>query len=144
MIHPAVRYLGNKQYEGLEDWSYFWSEGKKRYRINVPKGFICDLGSVPRAAQTAIGLIPAGDMTGPGYLHDFVYTHRGVLPAGCFQELDEVTGIWWNITDSWTRMQADWLLRDAMAQAGIPAMKRWPAWWAVRKAGGSHWGNKKE
>lgn len=135
--HPANRYLGKDQYELLEDYAFEWMQGRIKWRITVPKGFICDLASIPRPVWSALGLTPGADMTGPGTLHDFLYTHGGHLPKGCVQYLKG--GIWWEETSPGTRGQADWLFLEAMRQSGIPWHRRQAAWAAVRAFGGSRW-----
>lgn len=101
-----------------------------RDTITVPKGFPTDLASIPRLAW--IVLPPDGPWVKAAVIHDFLYTTQG-------------TGYWKKqpkgITRSshYTREEADWILRDALENRGVPAIWRYIIWAAVRVGGASAW-----
>ena len=92
--------------------------------IVVPIGFITDFASIPRAALWYV------DDDDPvilfaSVIHDYLYTRRGDLGLGT-----RVT---------FTREDADRVLREAMLLCGARRAQAWVVYSAVRLGGGSHW-----
>ena len=82
--------------------------------ISVPRGFITDLASIPAPFE------PWFDVNGPSrraaVLHDYLY-RRGLG----------------------TRVLADLIFRQAMADCGVSWWRRWSMWSAVRIGGWAAW-----
>ncbi|MET3665187.1 DUF1353 domain-containing protein [Caulobacter sp. 1776] len=101
------------------------------HSITVPKGFVTDLASIPRAVW--ILLPPDGPWVKGAVIHDFLYATRG-------------TGIWKTHPsgntrpEPYSRREADWILRDAMRNRGVDVVRRNIIWLAVRIGGGGGWG----
>lgn len=83
--------------------------------INVPAGFITDLDSTPRIPFVYLLMNGFGDM--PAVVHDYLYS----------------TGIM-------TRVQSDWVLREACLVTGVPKWKVNLVWAGVRLGGAGHYG----
>ena len=91
--------------------------------ITVPRGFETDFASIPRAAWNILD--PEDPIIAwPSVIHDFLYSRKGTLPDGF----------------SYTREQADAVLREAMEVCGASSIIRNAVYQAVEKFGGSHWG----
>jgi hypothetical protein len=90
----------------------------------VPKGFRCDLASVPRWLWPIISLVDLS-LIAP-VAHDWIYKRGGVV------ESDGRTIIY-------TRFEADNLFLGLMWAAGVPEWRRWLAYLAVRLFGGRSW-----
>lgn len=82
-------------------------------RIEVPKGFECDLASVPRFLWC---LVSPYDLAVEGLFHDQLFRAQ-------------VT----------SRRYADFFMFHLMAQRGVPWYVRYPVWLAVRLFGGKAW-----
>lgn len=91
-------------------------------RIVVPTGFCTDFASIPRPA---FAYIDPEDrvILYPSVIHDYLYSMMGKLPDG----------------RTYTREQADQVLREAMELAGARIDQRFIVYHAVRLFGGSHW-----
>lgn len=80
----------------------------------VPKGFVTDFASVPRVVAW---LIPRyGRWTPAAILHDYLWSEAR---AGRFNKPD-----------------ADGIFNQALRELGVPFLRRWLMWTAVRWAGG--------
>ena len=88
--------------------------GDTKFTIVVPKGFVTDFASTPRAIWAV--LPPAAAYQLAAIVHDFLYWDQGC-----------------------TREQADALLRVAMAESKVDAFKRDIIWRAVRNFGQGPW-----
>lgn len=87
-----------------------------RTEIEVPAGYTTDLASVPRPLWP---IFPRdGGYREAAVLHDFIYT---------------------DATSKYTRAEADYIFRLAMADLGISIFGRWPMWLAVRLFGRGNW-----
>jgi len=86
--------------------------------IEIPKGFITDFASVPRAFWMVIP--PDGKYTQAAVLHDFLY-----------------------FTQTHTRKEADKIFLEAMAVLNVPWWKRRTMWLAVRMASWIPWNKRK-
>ena len=76
--------------------------------IEIPRGFVTDLASVPRVAWPLIG--PSGSHAPAAILHDWLY--RADVP--------------------FSRRTADLYFRYAMDVSGVPAVRKWILWAGVR------------
>ena len=92
-------------------------------QISVPVGLITDFASIPRAALWYMKDDDPGILF-PSVVHDFLYSMQGVLP---------VTG------KTYTREQADGVLREAMEVCGARGDQIAAVYRAVRWFGGFHW-----
>jgi len=88
--------------------------GTTNFVIVVPKGFVTDFASTPRALWAV--LPPFGTYQLAAVVHDFLYWDQGC-----------------------TREQADDLLRVAMFESKVESAKRDVIWQAVRRFGGTAW-----
>ncbi|WP_293369806.1 DUF1353 domain-containing protein [Phenylobacterium sp.] len=125
--HPSLR-GGRSLWATSEDISYRPSNGDAT--IKVPKGFVTDLASIPQPFWSL--LPPDGPWAKAAVIHDFLYYTQG-------------SGVWKchastiiRKTD-YTRPEADWILRDAMADRGVDAFHRNVIYLAVRFGGQRGW-----
>jgi hypothetical protein len=88
-------------------------------KIEVPSGFLTDLGSVPQIFWNLIP--PIGKPLRAYVLHDWLY----------FRQL-------------YTRSKSDWVLFEAMGVAGVNFFKRWTIYLAVRSGGWVAWNKNKD
>lgn len=94
--------------------SYFDRHGRK---FTVPKGFSCDLASVPRWVRSIS--TPWNQSARPGCLHDALYR--------------------WNEIWKIDRKEADEIYRDALTEEGVSRWRAWIQKMAVRMAAGAAW-----
>lgn len=88
--------------------------------ISVPRGFMCDLASIPRIFQL---LIPVNDThRQAATLHDWLYYKKGVIGL-----------------HTYSRAQCDQMFLQAMAETGVSAWKRYAMYFAVRIGGWAAW-----
>lgn len=88
--------------------------------LKVPRGFRCDLASIPRVFQL---LIPVNDShRQAATLHDWLYYKRGVIGAYTY-----------------SRELCDKLFLQAMAETGVSRWKRYSMYFAVRIGGYIAW-----
>jgi hypothetical protein len=106
----VVAQIGDKDWELVEPVEY---QGRTE-TFTVPPGFRTDLASVPRAF---VWLLPRyGRYTKAAILHDYLWHNTAEL------------GI--------PRSDADGLFRRAMRELGVPFLRRWVMWAAVRWVSG--------
>jgi len=101
------------------DWPYLIDEGT----VTVPKGFRCDLASIPRPLRIipGFGREELG-VSGP-VLHDWSFRHGGQLPEGiCL-----------------SRRRTDRLFRTLMRCDGVGRVRAGMAWAATRLFGCFAW-----
>lgn len=93
------------------------------YDFVVPKGFITDFASVPRAFES---VVPNDNphILRPAIVHDWLYQSQG-QPDGF--------ALWL------TRKESDEVLREGMRVCGASCAMRWLVYAAVRAAGGMVW-----
>ncbi len=108
-------------YELQEDLSY---ESDLVGSITVPAGFVTDFASIPRPALWYIDDDDPGILF-PSVIHDWIYSNLGKMPDG----------------RTFTREQADQILREAMGISGARGDQRTAVYFAVRMGGASHWKN---
>jgi len=92
--------------------------------LTVPKGFVCDLASIPRVFRLMVEV--NGRHREAATLHDWLYYKKG---HGAKYVL-------------LTREQCDDLFYEAMINSGVPAWKAWTMWAGVRMGGWVAWSNK--
>lgn len=93
--------------------------------VTVPVGLVTDFASIPRAAWDIIS--PADPIIEwPSVVHDYLYSRKGVLEDGF----------------TYTREQADAVLREAMEVQGAHSIIRNLVYDAVQLGGGTHWNSK--
>jgi len=114
ITHPLS---DGKRQELFQDYSYEING----YIINVPKGFITDLASVPRSFWTIFP--PFGVYTPAAVIHDFLYSEYNV------------TGI--------NRTLSDKIFLFIMRELGVGFFKSKTMYRAVRLFGETSWKNKK-
>jgi len=124
--HPATR-DGRSLWAVERPVSYVTPAGDM---ITAPAGMVTDLASIPRFARPV--LAPDGPWVQAAVFHDLLYLTQG-------------TGVWKGhpgITrpTPYSRAEADQVLRDAMADLGIPDWQAWLIYRAVRLGGGGGWG----
>jgi len=88
--------------------------------IEAPAGFVTDFASVPWGLWNLEP--PLGDAAKAAVVHDYLYASSGL--SGRF-----------------SRARADGLFRQALADSGVPAWKRFVLWAAVRQGGAGGWGH---
>lgn len=90
--------------------------------IKVPRGFVCDLASIPRVFQL---LIPVNDShRQAATLHDWLYSRQGDIDIA---------------QKAFTREQCDLIFLTAMRESGVPRWKRYSMFIAVRVGGFLAW-----
>ena len=111
---------GVQLYEVAGDFSY---QSEKLGRIiTVPAGLVTDFASIPRPVWNVID--PEDPRIGwASVIHDYLYSHQGTLPDGF----------------TYTREQADAVLREAMEVCGCESILRNIVYDAVELGGASHW-----
>ncbi len=94
----------------------------------VPKGFISDGASVPRAVWTSSGLTPDGLLRAAALIHDWLYRYKGKVNLytqelyGVYKEDEYIT----------KRVDADKIFYDLMRAAGVSFYRANIAYYAVR------------
>lgn len=112
---PLINFPDGVNYMLFRDLTYDIGT-RTGLRIVVPRGFVTDFASVPRALHSVIG--PTGRYTNAAIVHDYLY---------------------WIQTCS--RGQSDNLMAIAMREAGVSALQEWNIYNAVRLGGQSAWDN---
>lgn len=120
---PVISYDTDQGRWRLEE-TYSFDDG--HHTITIPEGFEFDLSSVPRLFWRFIAPFELS-IVAP-LIHDFLYRHRGDLPAGAVTP-----------PRTYTRKEADRLFKRAMKQEGVPGWRWRVAYGAVRLFGKSAW-----
>ncbi len=119
---PQIEIIGDGRVELIKSFSFtsdsrWWSPKFQRYESEIvaPKGFVCDLASVPKVLAA---LAPSWNQTaGAGIVHDLLYR-----------------------TGALTRWDADAILYEALRAAPSTGRVRATAMWAfVRVFGWAAW-----
>lgn len=109
-------------YEVTQDLSY--RSDKLNRTLVVPAGFRTDFASIPR--DVWFELSPEDPVIlYPSVVHDHLYSCTGTLADGF----------------TYTREQADSVLREAMEACGATSVIREMVYIAVERFGASHWSN---
>lgn len=132
---PHITPVGNtNRYTLLIDYVYEWDFEGKRYRIVVPADYEFDMASVPRIAWPLISQFELGPAVVP---HDWLYHHKGKLPAGSYQVKTE-SG-WEGVRYEWPRKDVDRLFGRMMRESGVVPWRRRIAYLLVRLFGFCAW-----
>ena len=109
-----VEPINNRQWELIDEFSYYTNLFDKSTTIIVPKGFITDFASVPRFLWS---IFPPWDKYGKAaVLHDYLYSYQ-----------------------IFERKICDRIFYEAMTVLGVPWWKRKVMYLAVRVFGESHY-----
>ena len=111
---PAVRAFGDSKFWiTVEDMVYVI--GSTNDRITVPRGFVTDFASIPKALWS-LGLSPYGQYSRAAVIHDYLYWTQGC-----------------------TRAQSDRLLVIAMKESSVSSFDELVVYEGVDKGGGAAW-----
>lgn len=115
----VIKPVQGKKWELVESLHFVLAEGVV---IDVPKGFITDLASIPRLLTP---LFPIhGLQTRAAVIHDWLYANQGDVASGPY-----------------TRKQCDEIFLIGMKQLGVGWFKRTMMYNAVRVGGWVAWGS---
>ena len=135
---PVILPNGREGYILAQDYSYEWTFKGNLYKIVVPKGFMYDGASVPRAVWTLSGITPDGLIRAAATVHDELYDCRGRIPDGML--FVRQGGEWLEIKGSvWPRVECDNLFYRILIDSGYPDTKAYAAYLAVRAFGFTGW-----
>ena len=112
-----------QQWELLEAFSFrscWWGT------ITVPKGYVTNFASVPKAFHNLIDDDDPVILSG-SVIHDYLYTRHGGRHIACLVPL--------------SRQECDDVLCEAMAVCGAARWQIWAVRTALRWFGQSHWGD---
>lgn len=110
--------------------SLLFYEVRGLVNIIIPKGFVTDFASIPKAVQMMPGFEVNGLSRAPAVLHDFLYQRRGV-----FENMGRKV--------HFSRAQVDAMFRIALAECGVPWHVRWAMYMGVRVGGWLFWKRRK-
>lgn len=111
---PAIlKMLPNRKFEIFEDFEYHIGELNSGEVIDVKKGFVTDLASVPRFMWVIFS--PIDEYAKAAIVHDFLYSTESGL--------------------SYSRQESDNIFLEAMTVLGVPVYRKYPVWLAVRLFG---------
>ena len=99
-----------------------YQSDKMGITITVPAGMLTDFASIPRPVWDFLDPEDP-EILYPSVVHDYLYTLKGTFPDG----------------STFTREQADSVLREAMELQGASSLVRETVYQAVRAAGGQFW-----
>jgi hypothetical protein len=119
---PILSFVGGRQWRLEAD---FWFPDAGRV-ITVPKGFLFDLSSVPRALWWLIA--PFDLSVVAPLVHDFLYRYGGKPPAGSIEP-----------PHVYTRAEVDAVFRRIMDAEHVAAWRRLLGYAAVRAFGVWAW-----
>ena len=133
----ALVLLNDKTHTVLRDGRVLWAlQRPLTYRsdiggvgdIVVPAGFVTDLASIPRLVTSVFP--PDGPWAEAAVVHDALYYCRG--GANLWHGRRVISR-----EKPYSREECDAVLREAMTDLNVPALKRQIIWSAVR-VGGAH------
>lgn len=111
-----VKVLDEHKFELFESFIFHLDSKHSRRLVKVPKGFITDFASVPKAFWSIIP--PYGKYTKAAVVHDYLYKHHSVR---------------------FTRKEVDLIFLKAMEVLGVNPVKRGVMYNAVRWFGSGAW-----
>ena len=124
---PLLYWRGHYRFSLAAD--YPWPIGEAHHpddhRIVVPSGFTTDGASIPRCLWW--WLPPHGDYLPAAIIHDYLYARAGKATSN---------------GKGYTREQSDRIFYRGMLSLGIPTVKAWLMWKAVRVMGWTGWGRR--
>lgn len=135
---PLTVPICRKNFQLVANFEYQWMEDGATFRIIIPKGFVSDGASVPRALWTLSGLSPDGLIRAAAWLHDFLYRYKGDVPHGCYQVFRK-SGTWVDVQTKFSKSKTDSLFLEVMLKSGIPKRQAYPAYWGVCSFGWWSW-----
>lgn len=141
---PKVSVLDDTHWILGDDWTAYWTENGKEYRITLLKGFVSDAASVPRPFWSIFP--PTGRYMAGSFVHDELYHCQGDMSKSEWATIYEKRGeLWFHFFPVWSRKQCDDLFRVFMIQAHEAPFRAWVIWQALRWCGWWAWeyGNKK-
>lgn len=101
----------------IESLTYLTNAGPA---ITVPKGFVCDLASIPRVMRLVFTV--NGNHREAAIIHDWLYYKKGHVVFSHF-----------------TREQCDDVFYEAMISSGVNKITAWSMWAGVRLGGWVAW-----
>jgi Protein of unknown function (DUF1353) len=129
MTPPLITYDAHQNTFILEEDFHSQPTSILGTTIVIPKGFECDLSSVPRALWNIAA--PFELSVGGALTHDWLYRHTGLVHI-----IDSQYG---ECLHQFTRANADQFYLDYMKVEGVTWLKRTAAYRLVRLFGGSSW-----
>jgi hypothetical protein len=124
-VHPSMR-GGRSLWALTQDLVYWPSNGN--VPIIVPRGFVTDLASIPRPLWS--WLPPDGPWAKAAVIHDFLYYTQGQGVWKCHDT---------TLQRSYSKDEADWILRDAQADRHVGVVSRNIVWLGVHLGGQAGW-----
>lgn len=118
-----VKVLDKYKFELYRSFIFHLDSKHSSRLIKVPKDFITDFASVPKAFWSIIP--PYGKYTKAAVLHDYIYKYHGFVSSDQFI--------------SYTRKEADRIFLQAMKVLGVGRIKRGIMYNAVRWFGAKAW-----
>lgn len=122
LVYPRMKEVKPGWWELVEDYIITVGEDV----IEVPKGFQCDLASIPSGLQFYYGTPGSSQNEAAGLCHDWLYTVQY-----CFDKQHEKYAV--------SRKEADDILYNILVMFGHSKFSAYKMWIAVRICGGSHW-----
>ena len=139
MKQPLTTPISNDLYRLEEDYFYSWEEEHYKSGITVFGGFMHDGASVPRLTWSISGLRPDGLIRAAALVHDWIYRHKGELPADSQTYYDNNCNDWEPCFGKISRAKADHLFLKIMKESGMSSWKSKLAYRAVRLFGWYYW-----
>lgn len=148
LTQPKAILIDSTHYILFEDYGYTWEldafdaddNMKKctvKTELTVRSGFRWDGASVPKFLWR-LGFHPDGPHRAAALIHDFIYVHKGKLPAGSM--VSNYPGATDQIQHgSFSRTDADRLFGRMMKEAGVSRTKRKLMQWGVTWFGWIYW-----
>lgn len=126
-IHPSLR--DGRTLWALTEELVYWPSNE-HIPIIVPRGFVTDLASIPRPLWS--WLPPDGPWAKAAVIHDYLYYTQG-------------KGVWFchdtTLQRTYSKDDADWILRDAQKDRNVGIVSRNLVWLGVHFGGGNGWNN---
>lgn len=117
--------IGKREWVTDRSFKYYVGSEDSGECVTVPKGFLTDFASVPRAFW--IIFPPDGEYTQAAVLHDYLYYMKGCIKRKVY-----------------TRLECDKIFLEAMGVLGVPWVTRHSMYRAVRLFGWVPWGKRSE
>lgn len=124
---PSIR--DGRSLWGLSEVLVYWPSNDDK-PIIVPRGFVTDLASIPRPLWS--WLPPDGPWAKAAVIHDFLYYTQGKGVWKCHDT---------TLQRTYTKEEADWILRDAQKDRNVGLVSRNLVWLGVHFGGQNGWNN---
>ncbi len=115
-----------KQFRLIRDWQYQQPKGLIEINYFVPKGYVCDLASIPKF----IWWWQWGAQNAAAIAHDYIYEHGYILVTDSVREKFKL---------KLSRAAADLLFLEILEAVGVSFISRTLMFWAVRFFGRGVW-----